>query len=348
MKYRHLGKTSVKVSEICLGTMTWGEQNTEAEACEQLDYAVDQGINFIDTAEMYAVPPRAETYTLTEQYIGRWLAKRSKRDDLVIATKVAGRSDFDYMRPDGQAPDLTPEQISYAADGSLKRLQTDYIDLYQLHWPSRTVNAFTARHFPLRAPKDGVPIEETLGALGKLVEVGKVRHIGLSNETPWGTMEFLRIAEQEGLPRPVSVQNAYSILNCNYELGMSEVSLREDVGLLAYSPLASGLLSGKYLGGKRPDGARLTLFPRFLDRYVMDDVDACVTDLVELAAEHSVDPSQLAIAYTLYGNFVTSSIIGATSMEQLESNIAAAKIEINDELAEKLRKLSARHRSPGA
>ncbi|MCY4325753.1 MAG: aldo/keto reductase [Betaproteobacteria bacterium] len=348
MKYRKLGRTDLKVSEICLGTMTWGEQNSEADACEQLDYAVDAGINFIDTAELYSTPMKAETYTLTEQYIGRWLKKRNRRDDLIIATKVTGKAAFiDYMRPDGQTPDLTPEQIRHALDGSLKRLQTDYIDLYQLHWPSRTVNMFDVRSFPLRAPKnDGVPIAETLGALGELVAAGKIRHIGLSNETPWGTMEFLRIAERENLPRPVSVQNVYSILNSTYELGMAEVSLREDVGLLAYSPLAAGLLSGKYIDGKRPSGARMTLYPHYFTRYEDREIDACVREVQQLAAECDLPVTRLAIAYTLYGNFVTASIVGATSLEQLKCNIAATDVTISDEVAGKLVKICNRHRSP--
>ena len=350
MKYRKLGRTDVKVSEICLGTMTWGKQNTESEAGEQLDYAIEQGINFIDTAEMYAVPPTAETYTLTEQYIGRWLAKRGKRDDLIIATKVAGRSeDMAYARPGDQIPDLTAEQIRYAVEGSLKRLQTDYIDLYQLHWPSRTVNCFGRRFFPLDVdPQAGVPLLETLTELGKLVKEGKVRHVGLSNETPWGTMQYLRLAEMHDLPRVVSIQNAYSLLNKIYEYGMSEVSLREDVGLLAYSPLGSGQLSGKYLNGAKPAGARLTLFgERFSSRFEKEETESCVQEYVDLAAKHGLDPSQLAIAYTLKGNFVTSSIIGATTMDQLRTDIDAFQVELDDEIMKEILDIGLRYRSPG-
>ena len=351
MKFRTLGRTDIQVSEICLGTMTWGKQNTEEEACEQLDYATgEKGINFIDTAEMYAVPPTAETYTITEQYIGRWLAKRGKRDDLVVATKVAGRSpSMGYARPGEQTPDLTAEQIKYAVEGSLKRLQTDYIDLYQLHWPSRTVNSFGARFIPLQIDKEeGVSLLESLEALGDLVKEGKVRHVGLSNETPWGTMEYLRLAEANGLPRIVSVQNAYSLLNRIYEYAMSEVSAREDVGLLAYSPLASGQLSGKYLNGAKPEGARLTLFgKRYSNRYEEEDTELCVQAYVELAAKHGLDPSQMAIAYTLKGNFVTSSIIGATKMEQLKADIDAVDLELGDELMSEILEIGSRFRSPG-
>ena len=352
MKYRKLGKTDIDVSEICLGTMTWGKQNTEEEACEQLDYGVAQGVNFIDTAEMYAVPPTAETYTLTEQYIGRWLAKRGKRDDLILATKVAGRSvDLAYTRPGTQTPDLTGEQIKYAVEGSLKRLQTDYIDLYQLHWPSRsTFNSFGRRFMPLEFGKEdmGVPLLESLQACGDLVKEGKVRHIGLSNETPWGVMEYLRLAKEHGLPRVVSVQNAYSMLNKVYEYGLSEVSYHEKVGLLAYSPLASGQLSGKYLNGAKPAGARLTLFgSHFSSRYEKEETEANIQAYVDLAKEHSLDPNQLAIAYTLKGDFVTSSIIGATTMDQLRADIAAVDVELSDELMTSVLELGVRFRSPG-
>ncbi len=350
MKFRKLGNTDIDVSEICLGTMTWGRQNTEEDAVEQLDYATgEKGINFIDTAEMYAVPPTAETYTLTEQYIGRWLAKRGKRDDLVIATKVAGKStDLDYARPGDQTPDLTAEQVRYAAEGSLKRLQTDYIDLYQVHWPSRKVNSFGTRFLPLEIADEGVPILETLTALGELVKEGKVRHVGLSNETPWGTMEYLRLAEANGLPRVVSVQNAYSLLNRTYEYAMSEVSAREKVGLLAYSPLASGQLSGKYLDGAKPEGARLTLFgERYNSRYEKEDTEACIRCYVDLAKKHGLDPNQMAIAFTLKGNFVTSSIIGATKMDQLRTDIDAVDVELGDDVMKEILEIGDRFRSPG-
>lgn len=351
MKFRKLGRTDIKVSEICLGTMTWGKQNTEAESHEQLDYGVAQGINFIDTAEMYAIPPTAETYSLTEQYIGNWLAKRGKRDDLIIATKVMGKSStIDWAREKGVMPDLTPDQIKYAVDGSLKRLQTDYIDLYQLHWPSRVAPIFGTRFFPLQAPVpvDGVPIHETLKVLGELVQAGKIRHIGLSNETPWGTMQFIDYAAQHQLPRVVSVQNSYNLLNRMYEVAMAEVSLREDVGLLAYSPLASGYLTGKYRNGAKPEGARITLFgERFKSRFHQEDTEACVDAYFNLAEKHGLDPSQMAIAYTLQGNFVTSSIIGATTMEQLKTDIAAVDVELSEEVMEEILEIGDRFRSPG-
>ena len=349
MKYRNLGRTDVKVSEICLGTMTWGQQNSKQEAFEQLDYAVDHGVNFIDTAELYAVPPNAKTYTLTEQYIGEWLAKRGRRDDVVIATKVMGKSNNEYARPEKQQTDLTAEQIRYAAENSLKRLQTDYLDLYQLHWPSRTVNCFGRRFMPLQIDKqEGVELLESLRALAELVKEGKVRHIGVSNETAWGIMEYLRLANEHDLPRLVSVQNAYSLLVRLYEYSLSEVSVHEDVGLLAYSPLAGGYLTGKYQGGVKPKGSRMVLFgERFSSRYHEQDMYACVQEYVDLAKRHDINPAQLAIAYTLQGNFVTSSIIGATSMEQLRTNIGAADVTLSKELLDEILTIGERYRSPG-
>lgn len=352
MQYRQLGRTDLEVSELCLGTMTWGKQNSEADGHAQMDYAVDHGINFFDTAELYAIPPAPETYGATESIIGTWLKQRGKRDDIILATKVASNSAiFNWGRPDEMLP-LAPTatQINYAVDNSLKRLQTDYIDLYQLHWPSRTVPIFGGRFFPLRAPDpvDGVAMLETLEALGQLVQAGKVRYIGLSNETPWGIMQFLKLAATHNLPRVVSVQNSYNLLNRSFEFTNAEVALREQVGLLAYSPLAAGYLTGKYLNGAKPAGARITLFgERFTQRYSPQASEACVAAYRELATKHNLPLNQLAIAYTLAGNFVTASIIGATSLEQLQSNIAAADIEISAELMTEIQEIGERFRSPG-
>ena len=329
MEYRKLGRTSVEVSVLCLGTMTWGEQNTEAEAHQQLDAALAAGVNFIDTAEMYPVPPKAETYTLTEQYIGNWLKKRGGRDDIVLASKVASRADWlDYIREGQICLDRT--NIEQALHASLERLHTDYLDLYQLHWPDRNTNFFGKLGYTHES-EYSVPIEETLRVLADLVAAGKVRHIGLSNETPWGVMEFLRLAEQCGLPRVVSVQNPYSLLNRTFEVGLAEVAHREDCGLLAYSPLGFGVLSGKYLHGQQPAGARVTLYERF-SRYSNAQAVAATQAYVELAQEHGLDPAQMALAYVTSRPFLTSNIIGATSLAQLESNLASAELSLSDEV----------------
>ncbi len=320
------------MSEVCLGTMTWGQQNTEAQAHEQLDYALAQGINFIDTAEMYPVPPRAETQGRTEAYIGSWLAARGRRDDVVIATKVAGPADrngIGYIRP---APvRLDKRNIREAIEGSLRRLRTDYIDLYQLHWPDRRAPLFGQTDYVHTPADDEVPIEDTLAALAELVAEGKVRAIGLSNETAWGTMRFLHLAETLGLPRVASIQNAYSLVNRTFESGLSEVALREDAGLLPYSPLGGGTLSGKYLGGAKPPGARMTLFTRFT-RYDSPQGQRAIAAYVALAREHGWDPSQMALAFCAMRSFVTSTIIGATTMEQLKSDIAAFDLQPSTEL----------------
>lgn len=322
MKFKKLGKTGISVSEICLGTMTWGEQNTEAEAHEQLDYAFSHGINFLDTAEMYPVPPRAETQGRTETYIGNWLAARGKRDDVIIATKVAGRGErngITYLRP--LPIRLDQRNITAALEASLRRLRTDYVDLYQLHWPDRRVPLFGGTYYVHEPDPQDVPIAETLGVLGDLVASGKVRAIGLSNETPWGVMQFLHEAEKLGLPRVVSIQNAYSLVNRTFEQGLSEIALREDVGLLPYSPLAGGALSGKYIGGAKPPGARMTLSNRF-SRYASPQGERAFEAYVALAQQHGLDPCQMALAYVAAKPFVTSTIIGATSMAQLKTDIA--------------------------
>lgn len=342
MNYRRLGRTDLNVSLICLGTMTWGEQNTETEAHQQLDAAVAAGVNFIDTAEMYPVPPKAETYGATEKYIGTWL-KRQQREKIILATKVIGCSDFSYVRDGSQR--LDRKNIEAALNASLKRLQTDYIDLYQLHWPDRNTNYFGKLGYEHDPSDDPIPIDETLTVLGDLVAAGKVRHIGLSNESPWGVMTFLRAAERLGLPRVVSIQNPYSLLNRTFEVGLAEVAHHEDVGLLAYSPLGFGVLSGKYLNGARPVDARLTLFTRFT-RYNNAVAVAATQKYVELARRHGLDPAQMALAYVNSRSFLTSTIIGATSLEQLRNNIASVDVALPPEVVSAIEMIHQGHPNP--
>ena len=327
MHHRPLGNTDIQVSLICLGTMTYGEQNTQAEAFEQLDYALDHGVNFIDVAEMYPIPPKPETLGESERCIGAWLKHSGKRDQIVLASKVSGRGDrnagLDHVRG---GPRLTREHILQAIDGSLARLQTDYLDLYQVHWPERITNFFGQLGYRHRND-DGVAIEETLSTLGELVTAGKIRHIGISNETPWGVMEYLRLAKEKGLPRPVSIQNPYNLLNRSFEVGLAEMAIREQIGLLAYSPLAFGVLSGKYLGGARPEGSRLARFQRF-SRYDGENVEAATKAYVDLARDAGLDPAQMALAHVNAQQFTTASVIGATTMAQLKSNIASAEITL--------------------
>lgn len=328
MQYSRLGHTELEVSRICLGTMTWGQQNGERQAHAQLDHAVAAGINFIDTAEMYPVPPRAETYGLTERYIGSWLAERGGRDRIVLATKVMGPSDdLRYVR-DGDTR-LDRRNIEAALDASLRRLRTDYIDLYQLHWPDRKCNRFGQLGYLHDPDDDPVELEETLAVLGDLVRAGKVRTVGVSNETPWGIMTLLRIAADQGLPRPVSIQNPYSLLNRSFEVGLAEVALRERVGLLAYSPLAFGMLSGKYLDGARPEGSRLALFSRFR-RYTGELGQLATRRYVELARDHGLDPARMALAYVNSRPFLTATIIGATTLDQLRDDIASIDLTLSD------------------
>lgn len=334
MKYRKLGRTDIDISLLCLGTMTWGQQNTIHEAHQQLDYATERGINFIDTAEMYPVPPRAETTHRTEEYIGSWLAEQS-REDLVIATKVVGRSQMDWFRPNGKFPTATKEQIRYAVEGSLRRLHTDYIDLYQIHWPDRPTNFFGKLAYRHQEDAGAAPIEDSLRALAELVEEGKIRHIGLSNETPWGIMKFLQLAEKHDLPRVVSVQNPYSLLNRSFEVGCSEVAIREQVGLLAYSPLGFGMLTGKYDGDTWPDNARLSMFENY-DRYTGSKSRAAAEAYNKLAREASLTPAQMALAWVNSRDFLTANIIGATTMKQLEENIDSVHVSLEDDLVEKI------------
>ncbi len=331
MDYRKLGHTDIKVSEICLGTMTWGEQNTEAEGHEQMDYAVDMGINFFDTAEMYAVPPRAETQGSTEKIVGSWFKKTGMRDKIILATKVAGRAPMTWLRDDGSSTEQSRAQIMEAVDKSLTRLQTDYIDLYQLHWPDRPMNLFGGLGYTHYSDEKN-RIEDILGVLADIQKAGKVRHFGLSNETPWGIMKFLHHAEvDKTLPRMVSVQNAYNFLNRIYELGSSEIFHREGVGLLAYSPLAQGYLTGKYQNGALPQGSRKQLFDR-LQRYETPAADRAIDGYMKIAEKYGVDASQLANQFVTTRDFVTSNIIGATSMEQLKLAVTSIDLELSEEM----------------
>lgn len=335
MQYRKLGKTNLDVSVICLGTMTWGSQNSEAEAHAQIDYALDQGVNFLDTAEMYPVTPSlAETRGLTETYIGTWLAQNKRRDEVILATKVSGPTMAEDIRGGGNR--LDRRNIEAAIDTSLQRLQTDYVDLYQLHWPDRQAPRFGQRGLSaLKDAPETVSLEETLSVLDDIVRSGKVRHIGVSNETAWGVSQFLSIAEGRGYPRIASIQNPYSLLNRTFEINLSEFALREDVGLLAYSPLAAGHLTGKYLNGVIPKGSRLDIAHQF-GRYHAPQQPDATQRYVEIASKYGLDPAQLALAFVNNQAFVTSNIIGATSMDQLKTAIGSIDISLSDEILQEI------------
>lgn len=348
MHYRKLGHTDFNVSLIGLGTMTWGEQNTEAEAHAQLDYAVAHDVNLIDAAEMYPVPPRPETQGRTEQYIGTWLAKTGQRNNVVLATKMAGPAmqahNPNYLR--GGKNRFDKANITEALHDSLKRLQTDYIDLYQLHWPGRHTNTFGRLNYPwLEQPAEEVAIEETLSVLQDFIKQGKIRAIGVSNETPWGLSRFLAAAEHLGLPRIASIQNPYSLLNRSYEVGLSEFSHRENVGLLAYSPLAFGRLTGKYDNGQQPPKGRLTLFERFA-RYNSPQAVKAAELYNQLARDNGLTPTQLALAYVNSRPFTVSNLIGATTLEQLEENIDSYSIELSAEVLAAIEAIHQQHPNP--
>ncbi len=336
MEYRKLGNTDVSVSAICLGTMTWGEQNTEDEAHEQLDYAKSRDINFIDTAELYPVPIKADTYTLTEQYIGNWFHKNKQRDKYILATKIAGKSDgLSWIRNGRNCFDK--KNITEALEGSLRRLKTDYIDLYQLHWPDRKTNYFGTLGYKQAKQDDFISIEESLSVLNQLVQDGKIRYIGVSNETPWGVMKFLKIAEKQGMAKIVSIQNPYNLLNRTYEVGLAEISHRENIGLLAYSPLAFGLLTGKYTLDTQPSARdRLVKYEAYFSRYRNDLAVQATKRYVAIAKEHNISLTQMSLAFVTNKPFVASNIIGATRMEQLKENIDSAEIILSGEILKKI------------
>lgn len=326
-----LGRTGLQVSKLCLGTMTWGLRNTEDEGHAQIAYALDRGINFVDTAEMYAVPPTAESFGRTEAIIGSWLAANGGRDRMILASKVSGPgASFSYVR-DGD-PRLDARNIRRAVEDSLRRLKTDYLDLYQLHWPDRSTNAMAKLGYVHDPAERSTPPDETLAALADLVSSGKVRHVGLSNETPWGLMTFLRLAQDgPGRPRMASIQNAYNLLNRTFEVGLAECAIREQCGLLAYAPLAAGTLTGKYLDGAVPPRTRRALDPR-RSRYDRPRADPAVRAYLDIARRHGLDPAQMAIAFVAAQPFVTAAIIGATSMDQLATDIGAAEVGLSAEV----------------
>jgi len=336
MKYTTLPNTKIKVSKICLGTMTWGNQNTQDEGFEQMDYAVDQGVNFFDTAELYPVPATAETYAETERIIGNWFKKSGNRDKVVLASKIAGPGDYTaHIRTNG----FKPEAIKDAVNKSLERLQTDYIDLYQLHWPERQTNTFETRDYAHNAQDTWQDnFNEVLHTLDEIVKEGKIRQIGISNEKAWGTMRYLEESKRHNLPRMVTIQNAYSLLNRVFEGDMAEVAMRENIGLLAYSPMAFGVLSGKYINGTAADNSRLKLFPRF-KRYSSDSCTEATKRYLKIAEENNMSLAQMSLAFVTQQPFVTSNIIGATTMEQLKENIDSVNVELNTGVLDQIKEV---------
>ena len=343
MKFKKLGNTDLDVSLICLGTMTWGTQNTEKDAFEQMDYSVSQGVNFFDTAEIYSVPPTSDSYGKTEVMIGNWFEKRKNRDKIILASKVAGPG-CDWIRGGGN--NFDEKKIGEAIDGSLKRLKTDYIDLYQLHWPERSTNFFGRRDYSYNN-KEGEwnSFENILDALGKYIKSGKIRYIGMSNETPYGLSRYLEISKNKGAPRMMSVQNPYSLVNRTYEIGMSEISIRQKCGLLVYYPLAAGALSGKYRNGEMPKNSRMALFKGW-ERHLNPLAMRAYDEYYKLAKDFNLTMVQLAQSFVNSRSFVTSNIIGATTMEQLKENIDSVNIDFTDEMMERVDKIHNENPNP--
>ena len=344
MNFRKLGNTDLKVSTICLGTMTWGEQNNQKEAFEQMDYAISQGINFFDTAEMYAVPSTEKTFGKTETIIGNWFKERNNRKKVILATKISGPG-LSWIR--GGGLQYTKENISSALLGSLERLQTDYIDLYQLHWPERNTNYFGKLGYKHKTEeREWNDFESILRTLKQFVDEGKIRYIGLSNESAWGLSKFLELSKSQDLPRVMSVQNPYNLLNRTYEVGLAEISIREQSGLLAYSPLASGVLSGKYRNNQKPKGSRLQLFGDYFPRYAGKSSNLAVEEYFKIAKKHKISLAQLSLAFVSQQSFVTSNIIGATTMKQLEENIGSVNIKLSTEIIDEINSVHKNNSNP--
>ena len=344
MNYKKLGNTDLNVSTICLGTMTWGEQNSEREGFEQMDFALSQGVNFWDTAEIYSIPMREETYGETERIIGNWFQKTKKRNDIVLATKVCGSTSNKYIRGGGNS--FGKKKIAEALDESLKRLKTDYIDLYQLHWPERSTNFFGDYGYEHdENDKNWTPFEEILESLKKFIEQGKIRYVGLSNETAWGLSKFLELSKMKGLPKMMSVQNPYNLLNRTYEVGLAEISVREQSGLLAYSPLAFGYLTGKYRNNKLPAKSRMQLFKNF-NRYKNENGQKAIDEYYKISKKYNLDFTQMSLKFCEIQHFTTSVIIGATTMEQLKTNIESVNVNLNSDIINDINKIQKKYPNP--
>ena len=342
MNYKKLGNTDINVSTICLGTMTWGEQNSQEEGFQQMDFALDQGVNFWDTAELYSVPPKEETFGHTEIIIGNWFEKTKKRDQVILASKVAGPA-RDYLRNGENS--FTGPNLESALENSLKRLKTDYIDLYQLHWPERNVNNFGRLSYTHKE-NNWNQFEDVLGELNRYIDKGKIRYVGLSNETPWGVMNYLKVSKEKNLPRMMSVQNPYSLLNRSYEIGLSEVSIREEIGCLAYSPLASGYLTGKYRNNNFPKGSRMERDFDFWTRYRKPNTEKAIELYYKISEKYGLDMSQMSLKFCEIQDFMTSVIIGATTMEQLKTNIESVNINLTDDVIKEINNVQTIYPNP--
>ena len=343
MNYKKLGNTEIDVSTICLGTMTWGEQNSEKEGFEQMDYAINEGVNFWDTAEIYSIPPKAETFGHTEIIIGNWFEKRKKRDKIILASKVCGPM-REYVRGGGNQ--FGEKNITEALNGSLKRLKTDYIDLYQLHWPERNTNFFGKLGYEHKENEDWTKFEDILGSLQKFIQQGKIRFVGLSNETAWGLSKFLEISKNRNYPRVLSVQNPYNLLNRTYEVGLAEMSVREKAGLLAYSPLAIGFLTGKYRNNQKPKNSRLERDGNFWTRYDKPNTEKAIEEYYKIAEKYNLNFAQMSIKFLEIQPFVTSVIIGATTMEQLKTNIESVNVDLTNEIIKEINAIQTLYPNP--